>query len=268
MAIALFPLGLGASINKRLIQGIDIPKNNSSTRDEILRINHTQSIPDNADLYREVSQRRIDTQMVLNDMFDVNLMMTPETRTIRPVDNVGISTMYITQIIFPLNYKIVGTPLVSFATDVFSHENNLVKIKPKSNFFGGNMLVTLSDGKSNKAMTIVFEKHLKKDCFIREQSYICGKVQKNFDGSNEKDENQAYAYGSKLSLIYQYTNPKVMNDLEAMFTYEQLTGEPHFFAKDGDQVTFQSEGINYKIIRDDNYGTVMYRSVNIRVEAK
>lgn len=257
-------------------QGIDIPKNTGATNQDIVRNRVEMSTVDNASVYKEMQIRRKDREKVLNEVFDPSILMTPVKRTIRPIDTVGISPTYITQIIFPDNMNIQNAT-ASFACHILDYSRNLLRLRPDTEtFFSGNIVLTLTDGKKNYAMTVFAERYYQEDCRVDKGEYICRKERvssippsspsPNLPSANG-DSGYAYAYNN-LSTFYVYTNPKKIDEMEAFLLYENLSGQILDIENNNETVTFKYEGVYYDIIRDDISGTISYRGKQYRVVPK
>ncbi|HHO42565.1 MAG TPA: hypothetical protein ENN12_04315 [Epsilonproteobacteria bacterium] len=259
--------------NRMMAQGIEVPKNTGAINQEVVRNRFEMSTTENAKAYKEAQIRKTDRMRILNEVFDPAILMAPVKRTIRPVDTIGISPTYISQIVFPDTMKIQDAT-ASFACHVLEYSRNLLRIRPDANtFFSGNIVLTLTDGKKNYAMTIFAERYFQEDCRIDNGEYICRKkrglattsqVQMQEQRSPTDEDAYAYAYNN-LSSFYVYTNPKKIDDMEAFLLYERLSGKVLDIEEENGQVTFKYEGIYYIIIRDEISGTISYRGKQYRV---
>lgn len=221
----------------------------------------------NAHQYKEIQYKQMERDRVLNEIFDPLILMTPVERTIRPIDVIGISPAYITQIVFPAEF-IVTDHVASFATSLFEAEKNIVRIRPDINtFFAGNMVLTLSDGRKNYTMSIFAERYYSNECKedASEKSYICRKKR---EVGLQNTSKYTYAYNN-LSTLYRYTNPVPIDDMAVIALYERMNGRLLHIRENGEAVSLSYEGINYTITRDDRFGSfeggIMYRGVGYRV---
>lgn len=249
----------GANEERGMQTGADIPRGTHAKK-MVERNRIEYSTVDNAPLYKEAQVRRYERRRILNEVFDPAILMTPVKRVIRPIDTIGISPTYITQIVFPDNMTI-SDAVSSFNCATFGFNKNLLRVRPTSrDFYSGNIVLTLTDGTKNYAMTIFVDRYYQKDCKIDNGEYICKKARP----VSESDEGYKYSYNN-LSTFYVYGNPKRIDDMEAFLIYERLTQKTLDIKNDGDMVTFKYDGIFYDIIRDDRKGKISYRGKTYRV---
>lgn len=224
----------------------------------------------NANAYKELQYKSMERDRVLNEIFDPYILMTPVVRVIRPIDTIGISPAYITQIVFPDKYVITDI-MASFPTVVFEATRNNLRLRPDMhNFYAGNIVLSLTDGKKNYTMTIFAERYYSSEC--REDpelnSYICRR--KKAVGL-KNDSKYAYTYNN-LSTVYKYTKPKPLDGMEVIALFERMNGRTLHIRNNLDSVSMVYNGITYIITRDDRFGSydggIMYRGIGYRVSVK
>ncbi|CAA6806899.1 MAG: Unknown protein [uncultured Sulfurovum sp.] len=247
--------------DKGFIQGVDVTRNprRSPSDDFTDRARLEMNTVANSEQYKETQIRRNQRKKILNEVFDISILMQPTKRIIRPVDMIGISPAYITQIVFPETMKITDV-ISSFNASVLKHSKNLLWIRPNSNtFFSGNIILTLTDGNKNYSMTIFAERYFQKDCTISDGGYLCKK--RNITSAAES----SYSLNN-LSTLYVYTNPQKIDDMKAIIMYEKLVRRQLDIKEQGDRVSFNYKGLGYSIVRDDMSGSIFYRGKRYRVE--
>lgn len=188
-------------------------------------------------IFRQVENRK----KVLTKTFNISILMKPSKRFFKPLDNIYLSTQYITQIIFPVSMQITNA-IASMPTTVFDYDKNEIRIRPTKNFFTGNIIIHLSDGRKNYTVNILAEDYLQKYC---DEKGRC------------KVSQYKYAF-ENLSLIYKYTTQKPLENLEVISMYEKLYGKRLNIKKDGDFVAFTYKDITYYIYRNDRFGNIFY----------
>ena len=240
-----------------------VPMTNSGVPNRILRNRVEMNTPNQQELYKEAQAREEDRKLILGGIFDVQIMMNPVKRLIRAVDSIGVSPIYITTIYFPENMKIINIQ-ASFSTQILEYHQNMMRFRPNDDFYTGNMIITMTDGNKNYAMTIFVNRYFQKDCFVKKNSYICRKITGIFKDS-KATKKYKYSYDN-LASVFIYKNPIKVAPLVAMGLYEKLKGRLHI-ARENDYVEFIYKGISYKIIKDSKFGTVFYRGSKYRVTA-
>lgn len=278
MAIAILFIGISVSAmaeqrnpNKNndkntYRQGVDVPISTNPNK-SVVRDRLELSTGENAGKYKNAQYKRMERDRVLNEIFDPLILMTPIVRVIRPIDSIGISPAYITQIVFPADIVITDM-ITSFDVKVLESNRNILRIRPDARtFFAGNLVLTLSDGRKNYTMNIFAERYYKDECKedSEENNYICRRKR---EAGLSNDSKYTYAYNN-LSTLYRYINPTPVDDMEVIALYERLNGESLYIAENGGQVTVNYQGISYTITRDDKFGSfeggIMYRGVGYRV---
>lgn len=252
--------------NKAYVEGVDVPVS-TNPRKGVVRDRTELDTGKNASKYKDAQYKRMERDRVLNEIFDPLILMTPIVRVIRPIDSIGISPAYITQIVFPAN--IVITDMVaSFDVKIFESNRNIMRIRPDARtFFAGNIVLTLSDGSKNYTMNIFAERYYKDECREdrEENNYICRRKR---EVGLSNDSKYAFSYNN-LSTLYRYINPVAIDDIEVIALYERLYGKNLYIENNGESVTINYQGINYTITRDDKFGSyeggIMYRGVGYRV---
>jgi hypothetical protein len=249
--------------------GIDVPKTPSGAPLSVVRARTEASTPDRAAQYKEMQIREAERKRILAGVFDTTILLTPVTRVIRPVDTIGISTAYITQIVLPQNIVITDIKS-SFPTTTFAYHANLIQIRPDSDsFFGGNIVIVGTDGK--KPLTIFLERYFQSECRVDDnREYVCRRNlagELSGSGKDAKGENYKIAMNS-LSAYYVYVQPKNINIQKAILLYERLSGKLLKIRRNGDRVTFKYEGVYYNIIRDDKHPQVYYRGGGYRLQPR
>lgn len=219
--------------------------------------------PNQQTLYKEAQVREEDRKLILGEVFDVQILMNPVKRVIRAVDSIGVSPTYITTIYFPQNMKIVNIQ-ASFSTQILEYHQNMMRFRPKTDFYTGNMIITMTDGSKNYAMTIFVNKYFQKDCLVDKNSYVCRRITGMFKDS-KGTKRYKYSYDN-LASVYMYKNPVKVDPLVAISLYERLKGRLHI-VREKDYVEFIYKDISYKIIKDSKFGTVYYRGAKYRVIA-
>ncbi len=248
------------------VQGVDVPLSTNPNK-SVLRDRTELDTGKNARDYKTAQYKSMERDRVLNEIFDPLVLMTPIERVIRPIDSIGISPAYITQIIFPAD--IVITDMVtSFEVKILESNRNILRIRPDAKtFFAGNIVLTLTDGSKNYTMNIFAERYYKDECREdnQENNYICRR-KKEVGLSN--DSEYTYTYNN-LSTLYRYVNPAPIDDMEVIGLYERLNGKSLHIESNGGTVTINYQGIAYTITRDDKFGSfeggIMYRGVGYRV---
>jgi len=221
----------------------------------------------NAESYKTTQYKRMERKRVLNEIFDPMVLMTPIVRTIRPIDTIGISPAYITQILFPED-MIITDIVASFDMKIFESNKNILRLRPDAQtFYAGNIVVSMSDGNKNYTMSIFVERYYSADCREdeEEKSYICRKKKIGLDNSSK----YKFSYNN-LSTMYQYINPSPIDDMMVIALYERMMGKTLFIKENGTSVSISYEGIEYLITRDDRFGSyeggIMYRGIGYRVD--
>ena len=242
-----------------LIEGIDIPISQIPQK-KVVRDRMEMNTGNNAKTYKDIQFKRNERAKVLNEVFDPMILMTPVVRTIRPVDMIGISPTFVTQIILPKEMVVVSM-VPSFKTNIFSHKANTITVQPDSeSFYMGNIIVSLTDGKRNYSMTIFMERYFRDDCEEdrENRSYVCRKKRERGirSGSQEK---YAYSYNN-LSSVYKYVEPKTIDGMQAIIFYERINKKLLNLKKDGDFVLMNYDGVLYRIERDETNGDIVYRN--------
>lgn len=236
--------------------GIDIPKHDIPVPTHVQRDRFEISTVENQEQYKAISSGMSDREKIINSVFDLSLLMTPENRTIKPIDDIGITDTYITQVVFPQQMKI-NEALASFTAETFVFKENLLRFRPARGFATGNIVLTLTDGKRNYAMTLFVDKYFQKECRKIQNRYICRK-----DNRNRPIYESSL---SNLSTIYNYSKPDLLTGLDAIYLYQKMAKDGLNIKENKEYVTFQKGGIYYKIIRDDVFGDIFYKNVRYKV---
>lgn len=248
------------------IKGVNVPVSTEPNKG-VVRDRLELDTGKNSSIYKDAQYKRMERRRVLNEIFDPRILMNPIIRTIRPIDHIGISPAYITQIIFPEEMVITDT-VASFETKIFEGNRNILRLRPDANtFFAGNIVINMSDGSKNYTMSIFVERYYNDECRedAEERSYVCRKRM-----SIGLDNNSKYKYTyNNLSTVYQYTNPHAVDNMEVIALYERMMGKTLSIKRNGLSVGLRYDGIEYTITRDDRYGSyeggIMYRGIGYRV---
>jgi len=248
--------------------GVDIPLTPNPHK-RVVRDRVEMRTGELADKYKETQYKAMERDRVLNEVFDPFILMTPVRRVLRPIDTIGISPAYITQIVLPDGYEITDF-VASFNTVLFEANQNILRVRPDARtFYVGNIVLSLTDGTKNYTMTIFAERYYSSECREDQElnSYICRR-KKSVGLTN--DSKYAYTYNN-LSTLYQYTKPQPLSGMEVIALFERMHGRSLHIQNNLDSVSLSYEGISYTITRDDRYGSfeggIMYRGVGYRVVA-
>lgn len=246
------------SYNKGIIQGIDIPVSPSAQNLRVERNRLEMGTAKKAKMYKNTQIKRIEREKILAEVFDPAILMKPISRVIRSIDTVGLSPLYISQIVMP-EQMVITDAKASFSCSILEFSNNLMRIKPdEKTFFAGNIVLTMTDGRKNYTMTVFAERYYQQDCKIDAGQYICRRGNQVFTSDKAGTGDYTYTYNN-LSTFYVYTNPAKIGDMEAIIMYEKLQQKLLNISRDGDYVSFEYRGIFYDIKRDDSFGKINYR---------
>lgn len=245
------------------VVGKDVPQDASGKPSSVIRDRIEATTVERADKYKETQVRRMERELILQEIFDTDILMQPITRIIRAIDTIGVTPEYITTILFPHNMTILEAQ-ASFETALLERKHNLLRFRPSRNVFAsGNIVITLTDGNKNYEMTIIVNRYFQKDCHVDKNEYICKKMRKRWP---EAKDTKSYAYAfNNLSIYYRYINAKILDPLDTIAEYEKLKKKPLSIPQDGGYDVFVYRGVSYKIIRDDTHGDIYYRAHQYRV---
>jgi len=179
-------------------------------------------------------------------LFEPSILLSPIKRVWRPIDIIGITTEFVTQIFFPENITI-DDALPSFEVQVLEYKKNFIKIRPASTLFvSGNIIISMHDQNGLYTMTIFLDRYTGKQCVVDRGEYICRRE------SYKKQFENDYVYNS-LSAFYIYSAPTPMDDIETILYYEKVKKKDisKVLKRDGDRVTLESDGIFYDIVKND-----------------
>lgn len=265
-AYAEQPYNQDSQTKVNYIQGVDIPVDTNPDK-TVVRDRVELDTGKNASAYKEAQYKAMERNRVLNEVFDPMILMTPVVRVIRPIDAIGISPAYITQIILP-DEMIITDIVSSFETKILESKNNNLRIRPNAQtFFAGNLVLSLTDGTKNYTMNIFVERYYRDECEEdnQENKYICRKKR---EIGLKNESKYSYSYNN-MSTLYKYVNPEPIDDMEVIALYERLNGKSLHIEGNGDMEVVNYQGISYTITRDDEFGSyeggIMYRGIGYRV---
>jgi len=263
--------------NGSYVEGTSIPKAQNSKQylyPAVVRDRFEMATGELSQTYKDKDSGIIMRKRVLSGSFDNQIAMKPEFRVLREIDTIKLSPNYIITIMFPKEMVILDAkPSFPFSDSDF--DKNVLKIKPKSTFYDGNIAISLSDGKKNIYMTILASRYFQNN--EEEESYlkkikklnvsIANKLERKAEKRKKEGFKDGYAYAKEhLSLIVKYIYPQILLDNEAMLLYERMTKTKGIDIPNGEYVSFLYNGVTYKIIRDDVQGTLIYGEKAYRVE--
>lgn len=191
-------------------------------------------------------QRRY--QRITSGIHDVAFLQKPIVKPFSAIDTIYVTTEYATTIVFPkgmsIQYAQSGT---AFAINKF--DQNVFIIQPNRDFQGTNIVVGLSDGKSNYVANIMVEK------------YLPGNIVK------DNVEERYLSCGEYISTMITYINPPKIKPIEVLKRYFALFGETAIrnFKKNGSFDVITIGSMPFYIIRDERGGSIVYRDINFRI---
>jgi len=197
----------------------------------------------------EVVAKRVRFKKIMNQTYNLDMLMTPIVKPFKTIDKIYITTEHITTVVFPMDYTIVAATGSKKMTQI-AHSSNILTFQPKRDFIEGNIVVSLTNGETNKVATIILER------------YVPGMTTGNENYSIKLAKDKQF-----VSTVIMYKDLPKDDNTVILEAYFKLYGPnaSDYFSADCKFDTFTYDGVQYYVIRDDKFGNIEYEGISYRI---
>ena len=209
---------------------IDIANDKTGTMD--LKANNFYLNLNKNDI-QNIQKKDKEIREIFDGFSDKDINYKPVIRPIASMDSITLHPYFTFSLLLPqgaiISYVDSSTPMA-----VLKFDNNAVLIRPNSDFRVSNFTILYKIDETNHIMNIIANRY-------------------------EKEQKEQ---GEKLNTLYSYTNDKKLEPLNVIHAYVMEKGK--YPDKKFNYININ--GVSYRIVQDDKYGTEFVNGKKYRVD--